>query len=115
MFKLQSSYISSQLADEPAAPQGIIKNNGTFICMTCGKNFNDGSNARKHYKTKHLPVTPAKCHVCHRMFKNAVSRNSHRAKEHGITERMMRLSRQNISLPNPIPEIPPPLAESHWE
>ena len=38
----------------------------------------------------HAPAQTATCHVCGKTFKNAEYRNVHRAKEHGITQRMMK-------------------------
>ena len=35
-------------------------------------------------------VKEPKCHVCEKTFKNACKRNEHRAKVHGITQKMMK-------------------------
>jgi len=70
---------------------GIVESDDGYVCVTCGKTFNFKSNADRHFRLQHLPVTEAKCHVCSKVFKNAVNRNKHRIKAHGITEKMMRI------------------------
>jgi len=85
--------------DSEAPPQGIVKGESGFTCLNCGRKFKDRSNAGRHFKTQHLPVPKAKCHVCQKTFKNAVTRNTHRAKEHGITQKMMNTSKQKLLVP----------------
>jgi len=70
-----------------------------YVCLDCGRKFNDKGNANRHYRTQHLPVAPAQCHVCHKIFKHPGQRNYHRAKFHGITERMMKDSINNSTVP----------------
>jgi len=85
--------------DDEAPPQGIMKSQGGFVCLNCGRKFSVKSNADRHFKTQHLPVPTAKCHVCLKTFKNAVQRNMHRTKVHGITQKMMKDSKQKSSIP----------------
>jgi len=95
----------SQGGKDDSPPQGIVESNGSYICMTCGKSFNDRSNANSHFKVKHLPPLPAKCHVCNKVFKNPMARNKHRARTHKITENMMRQSRRmKLSVPKLKPD-----------
>ena len=82
--------MSFQIISDEDAPQGIVKGNGVFICMSCGRQFGKKSSADRHFKTQHLPPQKATCHVCKKVFKNAVNRDTHRAKEHGITKAMMK-------------------------
>lgn len=73
------------------AVQRIVKvGGGKFKCSSCGRQFRHRSNANKHYRTQHLPVEKATCQVCQKTFKNALQRNAHRVKEHGISAKMMK-------------------------
>jgi len=94
---------------------GITKVGGVFVCMLCGYKSNDGSNARCHYKLKHMPQEQAVCHVCNKSFKNSFYRDRHRAKAHGITKKMLKGSvsqiiRRPLNLPkddeDPLPILP---------
>jgi len=69
---------------------GITKVGQMFVCLSCGYKSNDGSNARCHFRLKHLPQEEAACHVCNRVFKNSFYRDRHRARAHGITKKMLR-------------------------
>ena len=74
----------------PADELGITKVGQMFVCLSCGYKSNDGSNARCHFRLKHLPQEEAACHVCNRVFKNSFYRDRHRARAHGITKKMLR-------------------------
>jgi len=75
--------------EEEMLEKGVVKADGTYYCLNCGRNFNCKSNARKHFKTQHLPQQEYKCQVCHKIFKNKYYRNQHRKEVHGITSIMM--------------------------
>jgi len=76
-----------------------MKSNGSHVCLTCGRNFKHRSHANRHYKTIHLKATKAKCHVCHKEFKNDIYRDAHRMKAHRISKQMMRQSKQSAKVP----------------
>jgi len=101
MFKL--SFIDLCLSDDET-PRGILENNGSYVCLTCGRSFGQKGTANRHYKTMHLESSQAKCHICNKVFKNAVYRNAHRVKEHKITEKMMRQSKLKSSIPKLEPD-----------
>jgi len=104
MFRIAFLCILDLCLSDDETPQGIIESDGAYICMTCGKSFSKRSNANRHFQTKHMPVSQVKCHVCNKVFKNAVYRNAHRVKEHKITEKMMQQSRRKLSVPKIKPE-----------
>merc|ERR1712142_226 len=33
---------------------GIVRRDNRYVCLTCGRNFNNASNANKHFKTQHV-------------------------------------------------------------
>ena len=68
---------------------GISKVGNDYICLVCGHLSKTLSNAKGHYKFKHLPQTPAECEVCHKVFKNTRSRNEHRGRVHKISNSML--------------------------
>ena len=62
---------------------------GKFLCLECGQKFSRKSHALRHYQSKHMPQESARCHVCKKLFKNAQSRDTHRAAAHGISRKMV--------------------------
>ena len=68
---------------------GISKVGNDYVCLVCGRLSKTLSNAKGHYKFKHLPQTPAQCEVCHKVFKNTRSRNEHRGRVHKINNTML--------------------------
>ena len=88
--RYQDEMTEKEEEEEEQPPQGIVKGSEGYICMQCGRKFNVKSNADRHYRHLHMPVKEAKCHVCEKTFKNACKRNEHRAKVHGITQKMMK-------------------------
>ena len=68
----------------------LDKGNGEFACLVCGRKFNFKTSAVRHFRTQHTANHRTQCHICHKFFKNRISRNNHRAQEHGITEAMLR-------------------------
>ena len=79
--KLSFLFVSVEILD---------KGNGEFACLVCGRKFNFKTSAVRHFRTQHTANHRTQCHICHKFFKNRISRNNHRAQEHGITEAMLR-------------------------
>ena len=75
----------------------ISWNGERHVCMKCGGTFNRKDHAKRHVINQHIPQAEASCHVCHKTFKNAYYRDTHRSQEHGITKRMMEMKRYSIS------------------
>jgi len=48
-----------------------------FTCQACGKSFNDKSNCRRHFKSKHISAEPTICTICYKSFKNKNSLKYH--------------------------------------
>merc|ERR1711974_517680 len=74
----------------------ISWNGERHVCMKCGGSFNRKDHAKRHVINQHIPQPEASCHVCHKTFKNAYYRDTHRSQEHGITKRMMEMKRYSI-------------------
>jgi len=75
----------------------ISWNGERHVCMKCGGTFNRKDHAKRHVINQHIPQAEASCHVCHKTFKNAYYRDTHRSQEHGITKRMMEMKRYSLS------------------
>ena len=86
---LNSKFVSF-FCIESESSHGITFDGAKFVCLTCGSKFNHNCAAKRHFKIQHLPQPSATCHICHKDFKNAYSRDIHRAKYHGITKTMMK-------------------------
>ena len=81
-----------------AVPWGVFREGAeTFLCMNCGMRFNKKSNADDHFIRKHLPPKPSQCHICLKVFRNPPALKRHRAKAHGISNKMFNAATANAA------------------
>jgi len=79
-------------------PWGVFREGAeSFLCMNCGMRFNKKSNADDHFSRKHLPPKPSQCHICLKVFRNPPALKRHRAKAHGISNKMFNAATANAA------------------
>jgi len=72
------------LPEEKELANNIVENGSDYACLKCGKNFNQKSNARKHYRTIHFENVKVKCPICGIMCRNKYHKSQHIKDVHGM-------------------------------
>ena len=64
----------------------VHEKNKPFVCDLCGKSFG-AAHVLKDHSCKLLPQNniPTPCLICHKIYKNVVTRNSHMIQKHKIS------------------------------
>jgi len=63
---------------------------GKVACLQCGKRLGSIQAGKRHIASQHQQNQNATCKICHKMFKNESSRDSHSRQKHGITTTMFK-------------------------
>jgi len=73
---------------------GISRRGNTYFCNSCAYKTANKHHANRHFEIKHLPNIPATCLICNKVYKNALSRDEHCLKYHGLTKEMMKSDKE---------------------
>ena len=94
---IQISMITAYQFEELEGPEddtvGLLSPpmpDGKVACLQCGKRLGSIQAGKRHIASQHQQNQNATCKICHKMFKNESSRDSHSRQKHGITTTMFK-------------------------
>ena len=68
------------------------------LCVQCQKVLSSMNNAKRHYIIRHQQNQRIQCQICHKLYKNIHSRDTHLIQIHGVKASMMKRA---VKMPAP--------------
>ena len=63
---------------------------GKVLCLKCNKTLAHMGSAMRHFRSSHQQNQRVRCQICHKVFKNLNSKNTHVMRIHGVSATMMK-------------------------